>query len=226
MDQSAQAQNWLEAKHELHNHRLLTGHVPATIVTHLPFETTSLTILRDPVERTISHYFFLRSRGHLPLTKQNKPIEIEEFVDHPGTRGVAYNFQTFQLAVEIDSVGNYADPLSAYDPRKAIENLQAMTVVGTTENLDLTMSLLHCKLGWDGPDPLATLNPTVPFAARNRLKASTIKAIRNANLCDIEVYEYARQRLRGDVGDILLRATATESKRGVTRSSTLHKRTG
>jgi hypothetical protein len=213
MDQTADGRSWLEAKSELAAYKLLTGHVAASVIEHLEFPVHSFTVLRDPVERTISHYFFNRSRNALPLDDRGKPIRIEDFVDHPGSRGVAYNLQTFFLAVELDREGQFLDPLSAYSPSKAIAALDRMTVVGTTDELDITIALLHRTLGWDRPQPLGTLNSTPPDAARARVKPSTLKHIEQANLMDLEVYEHARRRLRTDVCDVLGRDTQTSTKR-------------
>jgi hypothetical protein len=219
LDQSASAGNWIHSTDELQKYRLITGHVPLRILDHLGFHANSFTVLREPIERTISHYFFLRSRRDLPKRANGTLITIDEFVDHPSTRGVAYNFQTFQLAVEVDERGEYVNPLDAYNSERAVASLDRVDVVGTTEELDLTLALLHCKLGWMPPGKLDRLNQAEDATGRLRLKANTLRRIADANLLDIETYEYARRRLQTDVHEILARASTAESKRLVTSRS-------
>ena len=67
--------------------RLLKGHIPFGI--HESYSSTAkyVTFLRDPVERIISYYFFLKRRPNHPLHgfKQfNNKMSLQDFVLNMG----------------------------------------------------------------------------------------------------------------------------------------------
>jgi Sulfotransferase family len=92
-DESARPITWLNNLSTLSNMRLVTGHVPAGIGDHLAIDgvpTNSYTVLRDPVERVLSHFHFLSERGDIPHIHS-----IEEFLEHDDTRGVEPGLESF-----------------------------------------------------------------------------------------------------------------------------------
>lgn len=54
------------------SHKLLIGHNPFGMGDFIPGETRSFTMLRDPVARAISHYYFIRQPALDPLKEGNQ----------------------------------------------------------------------------------------------------------------------------------------------------------
>ncbi|MBE9180299.1 sulfotransferase family 2 domain-containing protein [Oculatella sp. LEGE 06141] len=149
-----------------------------------------LTLVRKPVERVISHYYFVRGLRHHPLHEQAKQMSLAEYA----RSGIAEidNGQTRMLTVTGDSI-----PFGACTPElleEAKQNLRThFTVVGTTDRFNEVVVLLHYHLG------------IVPFyhrenETRNRPKqsavsAETTAAIMQHNRLDQSLYDYANQLL-------------------------------
>jgi hypothetical protein len=163
------------------------------------------TVLRDPVERTVSELFYARDdRGNLPAE-----MGLDRFLEEELLR--SYNSQTAFLAGLTTRHHLDGMPLrrSQFDRElleRAKRNLEAHEVVGLTERFDETLLLLRNAYGW----PLArTLyrRANVGAARRRapRLAPAQLEAVRAANELDQELYEWGRElfgtRLAAEVPD-------------------------
>jgi hypothetical protein len=109
-------------------------------------------MLRDPVERTISHFAFIKAKpGHFEHGLV-RDLTIAECVRSPTTRHMMQNFQAVCLALPHDAPETPADNVLF---NKAIETLKECAVVGTAETADLTFS----RIGSDpAPHPESDAN--------------------------------------------------------------------
>ena len=144
----------------------VTGHLPWEARALLPADTRTLTVLRDPVDRTLSHYWQLSVNSD--VLAESPGFSLEEFVDSPRWNTLCINYQARQLAHRVDlanagttfspaerfaSLGppfpaehQYplqslfdCSPLTLTGPeleRAALESLAAIEFVGVTEHLD------------------------------------------------------------------------------------------
>jgi hypothetical protein len=152
---------------------------------------TFITILRDPIERVISHYYFvLRSNTHYlhkAVTQNN--LTLKEYVVNKLSTELN-NGQARILAGLEWNVPYGECPQALLD--KAKENLETHFIaVGLTEKFDEFLRLLNHKLGWD------THVQKKQNVGKNRLKRAdidneTLAIIEKYNQLDIQLYQYAQ----------------------------------
>jgi hypothetical protein len=170
------------------NARVLTGHLYYGVHEYMPQRCEYITLLRDPVARVISFYYYILGRTdhyrHEELVRSG--MSLEEFVRSSPERGVE-NDQTRMLsgrgAGEIDA-GNLGR--EALDEAK--RNLERFLVVGLTEQFDESFILIRRALGWKLPLYLTTNVSTHPKTA----SATAVELIRERNQFDLELYDHAR----------------------------------
>lgn len=144
------------------------GHVYHDITNYLPPDLTVFTILRDPVERALSAYFFYQRvpreellRGG-PYIANVRGVTLAEFASRfpQSARATFGNYQTYYLsrdyAGEPTRKGQLVDRA---DLGRAKDNL-ARCVVGQTDRLHDALALLCHEFGWPCPDRVAAANRT------------------------------------------------------------------
>lgn len=144
-------------------------------------EITLVTMLRDPVERVVSSYFFLRTYpGYEPVAD----MSIKQFVD---TYAEARNHQTLMLSGlnETDDRGLYAPNLD-----RALRNLDVFRAVGLTERFDQSVAMMGRALGWSKIE-YPIVNVTANKPRTSQLSANDIAYIREANSLDTALYRRA-----------------------------------
>jgi len=78
----------------------VTGHLPWEARELLPADTRTLTVLRDPVDRTLSHYWQLSVNPD--VLAESPGFSLEEFVDSPRWNTLCRDYQARQLAHRVD----------------------------------------------------------------------------------------------------------------------------
>lgn len=72
------------------------------LVDILPPGTKYFTILRDPINRTYSHWRYLLDGGGIGLYGVPRTITFSEFIRHPNTCNLASNFQCRYLTMRVE----------------------------------------------------------------------------------------------------------------------------
>jgi hypothetical protein len=191
----------VEAKlHELRAKRhiaALAGHFTFGLAQRELPPARYLTILRDPIERTLSHYSFLvqprpgRARAAGPaimpawLPPPPAGLSLEEALADRGY--IPDNLQTRMLC---GLVSPY-DPLPPDALEQAKLNLsERFAYVGTTERFDEFLALLNLELGW----PTVAYNSYRVHRTRPRresLVAGDVQVLEERNALDLELYAHA-----------------------------------
>lgn len=176
--------------------KVLLGHMPFGFHQYFPQPTTYITILRDPVDRIVSlYYYILRYKRHyLHKELTSRGITLEQFAsegfspEHENgmVKAISGNFTPFGGATRADL-------------DTAIANLEKyFSVVGTSDRFNETLWLIKKNFGWRFPYYLKE-NVTPQRPAKERIPAETLQIIQRNNTLDQEIYEYAQQRLTRDV---------------------------
>lgn len=156
--------------------RAVTGHYFYGIHQSFSKPFNYFTMLRDPVDRVISSYFFLQN---YPGYERVKNMTLEEFVLKEAE---AQNLQTLMVS------GQYENPNINY----AMENLKTFTIVGVTELFNETLFLLKNAYGWENIH-YSKENITKNRLAKEEIPSTVINIIKEYNALDIQLYNYAKQ---------------------------------
>jgi hypothetical protein len=170
--------------------RLLTGHFPVSTAELIDADFVTMTVLREPVERTLS---FLRHQG---ARKQrgadaNTPL-IEMYEDPFRFEAMIQNHMTRMLSLTVDEMAAgdgvlTSVPYTRERLERAKETLAALDLFGLQEHFDEFCGELQTRYGLDVGPPLranATEPADVPPALAERIAED--------NALDMELYEYAR----------------------------------
>lgn len=165
--------------------RVVTGHFPLAVTESLDGEYRTLTLLREPVGRTLS---FLRHQIAMKFVATDSLEEI--YADEFLFRGLIHNHMTKMLALDVEhavTTGALADvTMTARDLDAAKATLEGIDVVGLQEDSEAFVDALRREFGWDLGPP-RTANRTPPHHVEDGL----VERIRSDNALDIELYGYA-----------------------------------
>jgi hypothetical protein len=171
---------------------MLRGHVGFGVHELLPGPSTYFTVLREPIDRVVSYYYFVRRTSqhycHELVTSNN--MSLKEFVnsrrdfmvDNGQTRMLSGLGQGHELGF---------GKCTKEHLEKAKRNLQEkFSVVGLTEAFDETLLLLKSEFGWRKIF-YARQNVSTDRPIKDELSQSTLNAIAQNNLLDFELYRFA-----------------------------------
>ncbi len=167
--------------------KVLRGHMPFGLHEHLPQPSTYITMLRNPVDRVLSHYYYARQRPDHYLHDEARRMNLRDYV----CSGISAELENGQVRLlsgvkEVDGI-NGSEPCSTETLEIAKRNLREhFAVVGITERFDEFLILLKRELGFRNVfyiplnitrDKKDTPNDTSFIAEHNKL--------------DMELYRYA-----------------------------------
>lgn len=133
---------------------------------------TYMTMLREPIDRVISHYYYFLGKNHF-----KSETSFEEFITKPKF----INFQT-----------RYISGGSIPNLQLAKENIQNyFSIVGITEMFDESLFLMKQQFSWENIY-YAKKNVTGSRPTKEQLSKDTIDLIVKHNELDIELYQYAK----------------------------------
>jgi hypothetical protein len=164
---------------------VLTGHIIFGIHRHIPQKKyTYITFLRNPVERVISAYYYMRDCDKDNLHHIVKNMSLYEFVTDEFFNHQTLNMQTHLISGIKD--GNL---------KIAKDNLKKyFSVVGITERFSESLFIIEKKYGWK-IDKYQTQNITKNKPTLNKISNEIIEIIENKNQKDIKLYKFANKLL-------------------------------
>ena len=166
--------------------RAVVGHFSFGLHEQVARPSTYVTILRHPVDRVASLYYFLKLR---------ETMTLEEFAAAPPF-AEADNDQTRRIAGVDPPVGG----CTAETLRAAKENLRRhFAVVGTTERFDETLILLKRRLGWNREVVSYPQNVNASRPPTASLSPEAVAAVRRRNELDFELWGYANELLEESI---------------------------
>jgi hypothetical protein len=166
---------------------VFTGHMPFGLDTFLGREANYVTILRKPVERVISEYFYRIGRKSHPLEDRGiKGFSLRDYVEK-----LPYdNVQTKLLAGGNQGYDFMAGRCSAAMLATAKRNLaERFSLVGLTERFEETLALAKLLFGWK-VDRYATMRVTPGKSKEKAVPADMRELIAEHNRYDVELYQY------------------------------------
>jgi hypothetical protein len=184
--------------------RLVYGHAPFGLHRALPGRSRYLTVLRDPVERVVSHYQFhvkvlaqlqaegVRARSPLQTAIEGGRLALEDYA-----RGTAPAPPPNLMARWIAGVGRSAagDPEIVTRARANIE--RRFLGIGFIHRLQGFIDLVAERLGWEDPPVAGTENVNVDRSPLQSLEPETAEEIARNHALDVSLY----RSLLEDTGD-------------------------
>ena len=179
---------------ELDRVRILTGHFPLGMRDHLPShlpqerELRFFTFLREPVDRTLSHYHAIREAGRgygLP------PLAADATLEDTLAGGYLHdNLQTRMLSGLPEPFGEVDDEMLA----QAKHNLRdGLACFGLTERFDESLVLAKQRLGLRSILYGSSARVNAKRPRGDDIPAELRHAAERCNRHDIELYRYAEQ---------------------------------
>jgi hypothetical protein len=169
--------------------RVVTGHFPLCTKEVIDGPLATMTLLREPVERTLSYL-----RHHRANERAARGQQLEEIYDDPFRfHGFIHNHMTKMLSLEpremtmgmLTRVEFNRDHLE-----RAKEALVGIDFVGLQERFESFCGELSARLGWHLGEP-EIVNSSEPVEISEGFRAR----IAEDNALDVELYEFARRLL-------------------------------
>lgn len=162
------------------------GHYRFGIHEYFQRPFTYITMLRDPVDRIISTYYFILQNKNNRLHDMVKNMSLEEFILGVGHEAdiALYNHQT-----------RYISGKSEPDLQQAKDNIKNhFAVVGLTEMYNESLYLMKKSLGWKNIY-YTKQNITKKRKGINEVSKEIISKIEENNQLDIELYKFVKNDL-------------------------------
>ncbi|MCB0197495.1 MAG: sulfotransferase family 2 domain-containing protein [Anaerolineae bacterium] len=156
-------------------------------------------MLRNPIDRVISNYYFILEQPEHYLHKEvvSKTMDLKTFVlsgvsteqDNGQTRRIAgVSIGRLQGRKQVDHGCCTTEILES-----AKKNLESnFSIIGLTERFDETLFLLKKAYNWSLPLYYHRGNKTKRRPKMKEIPKDTINAIRDFNKFDLELYEWAK----------------------------------
>jgi Sulfotransferase family len=167
--------------------QVVTGHFPLCTAELLSGDFTTLTVLRHPLERTVSYM-----RHHRRRTPEDAHLTLEQVYDDEFRfHGLIHNHMTKMLSLLPAEMNDGALTRVSFTRERlerAKERLAGVDVVGLQENFESFCRELSERFGWSMAD---SLSPK-PHAHEDMSPAFRERILED-NAHDIELYEFARR---------------------------------
>jgi len=178
--------------------KYMQGHVAYGIHEILPQRTAYITMMRDPVDRVISHYYFIKRSPEHPLNRviMERNFGLEDYARFEGSKELQNDQARLIAGVGKDELVAPAEVLE-----KAIRNVETnFLMIGLVERFDETLVYLKRKLGWRNIF-YGVRNQTINRPSKDEIPNRTQQEIAKRNRTDIELYAYAQEALANKIVD-------------------------
>ena len=164
--------------------QVVTGHFPLCTTELLGDEFRTFTVLRHPVDRTISVL-----QHHRDLTPDDREKTLDEIYDDPVRQLLIRNHMIKMVALRREEMTDGALTDISFDRARlelAKERLAGIDLVGVQPRFEAFCDELGRRFGWDLGPPVEA-NKSTPAPVSDALRSR----IALDNALDIEFYEFA-----------------------------------
>lgn len=176
---------------------LLQGHLPFGVHELLGRPAVYFTILRRPLDRVISHYYYVRRRPDHYLYEHvaGQKMSLHDYV----SSGLTHELDNGQTRMLYGMDGETLPAITAAEGEQALRNLREhFRVVGLTEHFDESLLLLGARMGWKHLFYVRH-NVTRERPAAEAISDETRRIIEERNAVDTELYNRAAELFRQEL---------------------------
>lgn len=160
--------------------------------------TEHFTVLRDPIERVISEYYYMKHKGmYYQEIIETEKLSLIEYINHPEIKYLN-NLQTRLIAGESYNSG---DTVTEEIYQKALANLKSFSVFGLTEQMGSSLALFYIILGWKRLPYYLQSNANDQRPNRNKITQLERDTIGKREQYDIRLYEEAEKIFSSKVNE-------------------------
>lgn len=196
---------------------IVTGHFAGLLPLWYRTWPRIITVVREPLARSLSHINHVRRAPDHPLHERAKGLDVVEYCADPTLRTTIADFQARYLASlqfsrilldpgAVDGAPGrmsvaFEHALSGLDATLGLEAaaigaLDSIDAVGVTDELERSAELFARVLGWASPTPISRVNVAASGDQRlEDLRPDEITALRELTSIDRRVYQHAQKRL-------------------------------
>ena len=181
--------------------RMFKGHMLFGLHEVLPQRATYITVLRDPVDRVISAFYFMRNYKLHPFywKLRRKKWTLEDYVR---------NSQRDNVQSKIVAGAEYEKPCTREIVERAKYNLgHHFSVVGLSARLEESLALMKLRFGWR-LSSYSSFNITRSRPKKRDLPQTTLDLIRQRNAFDMELFACGQE-----IFEAAVKANADEVRR-------------
>lgn len=173
--------------------RFLVGHLVYDLKPVITRKPIYITMLRDPVERTISEYAQIQRAPHHAAHPIVKNQSLLEYVKDPRNVLIYGNLQTRFIGVDstLEAGEGWDEVANPAVLQRALERLETFTFVGLAERFDEAIEVLCYTFGWEIPKASRVLNVGTNHPAD--IPQEAIDIIRENTRQDQELYETGKR---------------------------------
>ena len=166
--------------------RMFKGHMFFGLHAILPQPSTYITVLRNPVDRVLSAFYYMRNYKLHPsywrLRRQG--WTLEHFVEH-STRD--------NVQCKIIANADYHAPCTEAVLQRAIDHLDRhFSVVGLSERFEESLALMKLRFGWQLKS-YSSFNVTRTRPKKTELPQALLDRIAEKNKYDVALYEHGKR---------------------------------
>lgn len=179
------------------SYRYYTGHVRFGIHEHIPGDVKYITMMREPIERMISTYYYIRSRPSHEMHELSLRYSFKDFLKHYFEERENTEPQLRRVAGLPRGFPN--SEITDFHLNQAIKNLQEhFLVAGLTERFDETIMLMKQALGWK-PPLYAKKNVTKERTTADVLPDDVVQYASDNLKYEFRLYEYLNRQLDNEM---------------------------
>ncbi len=187
---------------QLASYRLIRGHFKfgpfdRQVFRYFCQNPLILTMLRDPVARTISAYRYVKREPRARIHEEvlSKQMSLHDYVHYPPYYGRIANLQTRMVLGAVRGVPNRAnDPHALSDEALlflAKQHLESFAFFGLTERFEDSVRLLNHTFGWQPVQQVPSENVAPQPSSRDSIDPEVLATIEDHTRLDAELYAFA-----------------------------------
>ena len=186
----------LMAKKLFQRYDVVTGHFGGVIFDGWPCEFKAVTLIRDPIDRALSTYFYFQTlpRLSIPQVEAIRGMPLERFVKSrlPLINEILNNPLTRHFAAAAGYAGDYNDEPAVW--RAGVAGFTSYACIGVCEAFGQSMKAIFEALAMPAPEvdyQTYRLNQNDDRPARGQIPPHIIEAIAARSCHDLAIYDAA-----------------------------------